>query len=103
MTRFKSSPRPDPQVCAAGPTGAGGPCPSVPPRPFSRESREDPTAIENVHTLCRRLGRGHCACAAHGREACRDLTALLARFGSVEAAQEAELQRLERLARNART
>ncbi|MGI3167484.1 hypothetical protein [Pseudooceanicola sp. 200-1SW] len=56
-----------------------------------------------MHTLCRRLGHGSCACAVHGVGPCRDLTSLLRRFGSVEAAQDAELQRLERLARNART
>ncbi|MBR9766536.1 MAG: hypothetical protein GYB53_24230 [Rhodobacteraceae bacterium] len=103
MSRLPKPPHPDVQVCAPGVTGAEGPSPPGSPRPFSGESRGRPTSDENVHTLCRRLGRGHCACAAHGTGPCRDLRALLGIYGSVEAAEAAELTRLERLARGART
>ncbi|SNY55412.1 hypothetical protein SAMN06297129_3000 [Pseudooceanicola antarcticus] len=103
MRRPAKSPHPGAQVCAHRGTGAEGPSPPGPPRPFSDDSRGRPTSDENVHTLCRRLGRGHCACAAHGTGPCRELRSLLGVYGSVEAAHEAELKRLERIARNART
>lgn len=59
--------------------------------------------ITDAFVLCRRLGTGRCACAQQGAEPCDQMVQLLAQNGNVEDARAAELARIERIARNART
>lgn len=58
----------------------------------------------DIYVLCARLSSdGRCACRARGRDRCAGLRELLAQYGSVDAAHDAEIQRMAQVARNART
>ncbi|WP_119840318.1 hypothetical protein [Pseudooceanicola algae] len=56
----------------------------------------------DVYALCRRLSRGGCGCAGRAGHHCAGLRELLALHGSVDAAHQAELARMEQVARDAR-
>ncbi|QOL80555.1 hypothetical protein [Pseudooceanicola spongiae] len=60
--------------------------------------------VTDIYLLCARLSSdGRCRCSGRGLDRCAGLRGLLAEHGSVDAAHDAEIQRMAQVARNART